>query len=437
MISFIDILFVTIYISGFFLFYLLLLAGGEKLTRVNVFTVLIASLVLFSYVGLLPLYFYWDEYRYAIGITDRSRIWSLLLMSSWSIASILLVKILFSLIFKPVYFSVNIKKSSEFETIKLVLLLFISLFIFYNYLNRVDSIAILSVFDGDTAHSRSRMGNDFGSGYHWYKLFLYDVGAFITYAFFASFLIFRTRGYLALFLLSLFYSIFIALMATEKAPLAYLVVGLFIVFIYVKRRGVVNIKNILLLVALILSFLSLLYIVFMGADSFVKGLMGVFSRAFTGGIMPAYFYLEYYPDVHEFAYGKTLPNPKGIFDFEPYRYTVDVMNWVFPSVAEKGLVGSMPTVFWGEAYVNFGVVGVILIPPLVGFGICILQYLLYKLHLTPVSIAYLVWVMLFFKDLSMSGFGNFVWNIYFISITFFFILIYQRNGVVHLRKLSR
>ncbi len=50
----------------------------------------------------------------------------------------------------------------------------------------------------------------------------------------------------------------------------------------------------------------------------------------------------------------------GILPFEPFRMTVEVMNWVNPN--SNGVVGSMPTVFWAEAYANFGIIGVCIVP---------------------------------------------------------------------------
>ena len=110
----------------------------------------------------------------------------------------------------------------------------------------------------------------------------------------------------------------------------------------------------------------------MASKNPINAIASVFSRTFTGQIQPAYHYLEFFPMHHDFLWGRSFPNPRGILPFEPYRLTVEIMNWRFPDLVKRGVVGSMPTTFWGELYANFGTLGVITIPFFVGIVIYLL-----------------------------------------------------------------
>ena len=52
------------------------------------------------------------------------------------------------------------------------------------------------------------------------------------------------------------------------------------------------------------------------------------------------------------------------------------MNWVDPN--DHGIVGSMPTVFWAEAYANFGVLGVVFVPFVIGVVVYTVYYFVDK-----------------------------------------------------------
>jgi len=154
----------------------------------------------------------------------------------------------------------------------------------------------------------------------------------------------------------------------------------------------------------------------MGSHSPVAALMSVFSRTFTGGVQPAYHYLEFFPQHHAYLMGKSFPNPMGLLPFEPYRLTVEVMNWRFPGLESAGVVGSMPTVFWGELYANFGVTGVVVFPFFVGIGLFVIAYLSDRLENTPLKVGLLVWLVLHYKDLAVTGLSGFMFDFYLFGV---------------------
>ena len=183
------------------------------------------------------------------------------------------------------------------QNIGLVILVLISITVLFVYLTKVgyQKIAIIIAMGTENdlrSSARSAMGNSFAGKYHWYKLFMNDFLRFTLFAFFAQYLLNKTiQKRLILFIIFII-TTFVMVMATEKGPMANLIIALFLVYILVKNKGKVPLIKLMFLGGAILSILIVFYLKFMGRETFGEALSGVFSRSFTGQMMPAYLYLE-------------------------------------------------------------------------------------------------------------------------------------------------
>ncbi|OEC91403.1 hypothetical protein [Acinetobacter sp. YK3] len=216
-------------------------------------------------------------------------------------------------------------------------------------------------------------------------------------------------------------------MATEKAPIIWLIIGMFLVNVIIRRGGKIPLRSIVKISIPVFAILIGMYMFFMKSLSVSDAFNSVLSRTFTGSITPAYFYLELFPEHYDYLHGKSFPNPKGILPYEPVRLTVLVMDWVNPQLEQLGIVGTMPTVFWAEIYANFGP---LLIAPasfFVGFILKMFDGFILKFRELPLSIGYYVWVILYFRSLSVTSFSNFILNISLIVINEKFVFISMRN----------
>ena len=89
------------------------------------------------------------------------------------------------------------------------------------------------------------------------------------------------------------------------------------------------------------------------------------------------------------------------------------MQFVKP---ESNIQGSMPTVFWGEAYANFGPIGIIFFSFFIAFFLkCVDNYFDVKM-LSSLGLALYIWIIFHFKDLSVTGFSQYIVDDYFLSI---------------------
>lgn len=400
---------------------------GFKLLEVSLVSFLLIALFFFSYFGVLPLYMGWDEYRASVGVTDKDTIFYMLLYSS-----IAIVFVLFGASFAKLFqvrrnlLHYSFWKPNRAQVGILFLLMLFSVHILYIYYTKVGSFAIFVAIDEgvhQASKARSMMGNNFSGKYHWYSLIMHDLLNMISFGFYAFYLVYKRIIYLLLFVTSFILSSITALMAIEKGPFAFYLMGLFLVVVILKHNGRYPIKKMFAFFGVLLSFLIASYINFMGAEDFSGALTSIISRAFAGSVEPAYHYLKFFPHHQDFILGRSFPNPGGFLEFEPYRLTVEVNNWVHPDLSSLGIVGSMPTVFWGEAYANFGFLGIPVIAFLVGILVQTIDYLFSFFSDSPVKVGFYVWMLLHYKDLAITGFTGFIIDFYLIFVFLFFLLI--------------
>jgi len=422
--------------------YLLKLAN-ENINQVSIVNVTTVALYLFSILGTFVLYFQLDQYRYNTGVTDKSLVAEVLLYSCLNIIcfliGVIVTRKVIGIDITP-FSSGNIRTLNSLQNFVLVGFFFFCCLVLLHYLSQIDRTAIsVALTDGLNAAKqvRSNMGNAFPGKYHWYKLVMHDLGNVLTFTCFAMWLQTKNKLSLLCFLVTLLYSIFVAIMAIEKGPLAWLIIGLILVCVVVRRSSLIPRNVLIALATSIIILMIILFQMFYGADGVFQGLILFVSRAFAGSIEPAYHYLEIYPEVVDYQYGLTLPNPGGLFDFIPYRYTVEVANYVNPSLFERGIVGSMPTVFWGEAYINWGVGGVIFVSFIVGVVVALLDYILSVLNVNSFTVGVYVWMVLFIKDLSVTGFSSIFINIYLYAVITLFIFIVMLRGKIQFNIAKR
>jgi oligosaccharide repeat unit polymerase len=419
----------------------LLKIAGERASKISMVTVVVYSMYVFSVVGTFPLFFMLDEYRVNIGIVKKDVIVYVLVYSAASIFCLLL-GVIFSrrvlkLVPRPIL-SMEIKNLSPKQMAGLITALLLMCFVLYVYLKKIDSVAILVVIRDSVvaaALARSDMGNNLASGgAHWYTLILSNIGPLITCAFYAAWLIKKNKIRLILFGVTLIVSSFVAVMATEKAPFINLMTLLIMTYFIIRSDGVVPLSRFLYFGLVALVVLVGFYMLFMGSQTLGDALQNVVSRAFSGSIAPAYFYLEHYPVERGYLFGTTFPNPGGILPFTPERYTVDLRNWVFPELAATGVVGTMPTVFWAEAYVNFGWIGVGVVSFLIGVIMSFVLYFVSSLALDPITIALNIWLIGHYKKLSITGFSGYLYDFYFWGVVSLTLTLIILTGPIKFRR---
>lgn len=417
-----DFFFITTFILfPVFIMTILCKSTNFSLLRYSVFIISMASLFIFSYAGLLPLYFKMDPYRVALGVTDKNQILFLFTCSIVAITSISLTFLSLNLVspIKKNFYTLAPKAENLSVDLNLLIIIIISIFVLIIYLIKIPELAILKLItDGieSAKIARSNMTANFPGKYHWYKVVLLDSLQLIAYIFFAKFLNAKTLYNLMMFIFVTLIAIFCCIMATMKAPVAYFTAGLFLTYCLSLKSGKYPLKQMMALGIVSLMLLFLAFFNTMRTKGIKQISYSIMSRTLTGQITPAYFYVEYFPKEEDFLLGTSAPSPKGILPHKPFSIANKVMSWKFPHLEEKGITGSAPTVFWGEGFANFHFFGVIIFSILIGAILFIVEASLARASKTPSTIALAVWLGLHYKDIATTSLTTFVIDFYLIFI---------------------
>ncbi len=405
----------------------------------------LVGIYFYQYLGLPLLYFRMDPLR-ANDVTDSNLIFLVFLYTSATITLMVFGfiagrkvcgKCAYIESEKLVAYGVN-----SIMPILYLTLICIAVLILYirqiGYENIAFIAALNLVPENSIALMRSNMGNSFEGKYHWYYLFMNQILKFCVLTFFANLLLAPRKRNTIFFVFSFIFLTVSLVMATEKGPLANLLISLFLVYVIVKNKAIVPLKNILLLASSLIAILIIFYINFMGATSVSDAFLGVFSRSLTGQIQPAYHYLQFFPNHQEFLMGRSFTNPMGIFPFKSYNISQEVMAWYDSNQTTSGIVGSMPTIYWGELYANFGIAGVLSLPFFVGFFLYWFNNKLLMLFPTPLLVGLLVWFMMYFYNLNGTSLTSFIFDIYsfFVLVSFFVLTLIITKGKLILNKLN-
>ena len=426
----------------FFWWFLLRLAG-LRLFVFSIPTIVFVAIIVFQYIGLPILYFKLDEYR-ALFVTDSDLVLTVGVATTFVTTQMLIGFIFGRTLFGPLKvsnFESNLNKKKIGVGAALLLLLSILVLILYIQNVGISKLVLFAVINSSSDNIsllRSDLGNSFVGKYYRYQLFFRETMIFSTLILYAQYLIDKRRGSFLLFLIGLCGVILSSVMSGEKAPVVYAFVSLFFVKCLIKEEGRLEIKR--LVPMLITSTILLIfgYQYFMNTEGYFQALSNLSSRAFAGALQPSYHYLDMFPKHHEFLAGRSFPNPMGIFPFENYRLTVEVMNWanVNPELLDSGVVGSMPAMFWGELYANFGFEGLIGFPVVVGIMLYWLNATVVRFGTNSVTAALLSWLAMHYKTLAETSISSFLVDLPLITILFFTILIlfYASNGRIRLRS---
>lgn len=392
-----DIAFVFSFVAVLWVSVVLTRYAGISLRRVSIPSLLIVVYILVAYIGVLPLYFGWDEERLALGVVDPDIILKMFIYSALTlvlmIAGFIFAHRCLRLACKT--FEVKRMRPTRFnERMIFVILLAISTAVLLLYLKRVPSIALLVTQQGDvgaSALARNQMSTTFSGTYWHYQLFFGPMLQLACVFFYADYRNSRRVTSVILFMGAFAVTAFASLMTIEKGPFVELLFALYLTYA-ISRGGDYWQPGAKYVVILAIGALVTMYMVFLGITSAAEGVTQTVFRILTGQITPAYFYLDIFPRVHGYLYGTSFPNPGGLLPFNSFDLTKFVSGYMYPVSTNLGIVGTAPTVFWAEMYANFGTAGVLVAPFPVGVVVYFVHHQITRLVPTATTVA--AWVVI-------------------------------------------
>lgn len=143
------------------------------------------------------------------------------------------------------------------------------------------------------------------------------------------------------------------------------------------------------------------------------------ARITTGQIEGLYHYLKIFPQQVDYLHGRSFPNPGGIFPWEPIRLTVEVKEFVQPNLSSSGIIGSMPTFFWGEMYANFGYLGILIPPLFIGLSFYVIHLCFLALPRTCLVLGVYVWTLWHFQRMTGTGLSKYLLDFTGLAVAIF------------------
>lgn len=430
-------LFISVWLSLLSLICILTHVCGISLRKITTPQMFVGLSLIMSFLGFPILFFQLNDYRKAIGLTDPELIMKATLASGWSIIGVILIYgLLISLSSKSVrsvrsekskhdasnFIASDIYKSNKIHNTFWFIVLIVCFFVLIAYLSKISNIALFEAFTGgDVTQARSLMTNDFEGSYHWYRLFFYDLSWLSSLALFAGALQSNTRRVWMLFGLSFFFVSFCLLMTAQKGPMIFYLGTLFLLYSFLKNNGVISIRSLASLFVIAVIILVPMYLYFMGSSDPLSALNSIASRGLTGQLSGAYNYQWIFPEQVDYLSGRSFPNPKGLLPFEHFPLSKEVTAIVHPHLVERGIVGSQPTIYWGEVYANFGWIGVLVAPIYVGFFIFLCNWLITIIKDPMMKGTATIWIGFHLGKFAYSGFS---WSFLPITIGIGFMIIF-------------
>ncbi len=404
--------------------------------KISVFIVFFIFAITFEYIGFGYLYYYdFNTPAYGSILYLRNGTEKLFYLNTWVIWFLVLAYTIFYHRFHP-----NIKRSS-FKFFKrpkylrryyisgqIFLVLIFLVLIRYITLVGFSNLPLVNTFRGASFSELAVLRNNAGNlvnNYHWFKFFLRDGLFFLLILFLSLSTICKVGNSKFLFWFTLFILIFTSLLTGEKGSIIDVVLLMYISLITFKRNASIDFLPLIKFLSFSLLAIIGSYNLFMPAETLNILINGILDRLLVGQIIPGIFYLEIFPDHQPFLFGKSFPNPMGLFPHHPVPLTELVMNYSgFNEIGESlDIIGTMPYMFWGEMYANFGYFGILLSLLFVSCLFIYLDFIFFvKAKSSLILMVLYCYLIVHYKDLSVTGLFGFVLDFNLFIMLFIVIL---------------
>lgn len=224
----------------------------------------------------------------------------------------------------------------------------------------------------------------------------------------------KEKKWIFLFLISFLFSIFIVTYDYEKAPILYYLGGFFLIEIILKDG--IKVKKLISFTALVVIMIVLMYKVLSpakGPASSFSIYTGPFGRIVYTQVAALFLHIDAFPLYVPFLNGASFPQwivniiLPGTKYIRSGRYVMQLFN---PVGVEKGIAGVMSTLFVGEAYANFSILGVILSTLYVALLLNTIFTFFIRSKKNPINVALFITLTISMLKTIQGGFVDFIYN---------------------------
>lgn len=315
---------------------------------------------------------------------------------------------------KPLKFSIWI-----FTFISIISCFYVFYIIGYFPFLKIFNVSSLVASELRTVASREFAGNVYIKNF--FALLMMPVLSYMW-----IFYYFKTKSFLDLvvFIICFVASLSILYYDFAKAPMLSYILSF--VFVYFYGKGKVNraIATTALVVVVILVFI-LYNLMGLSSNEFLSYNSGPIGRIILGQSSGLYMMFDIFP--HDYSYiglGSLSELLSSIFDFQYIDRAARTTMMVFDPIGiQDGTAGVMNTIYIGEAWANFGIIGLLLSPIWVGFLIQSLYIYFLRSPKSPVHLAF--FVSFSTGGAITGGFNEYIYNPGVVLVIFFLLCVFS------------
>ena len=404
------------------------------------------NILLQTFIGTNLIFLGIDQHYAMVGIEDQIRFkgWlavcylmvalpSGMLIAKWLLSS--RVRVRFSL---NRYAESGVKPLDPSTKIALILFSFISFFsVIYNFYS-LGYYPFLPLFFENSSELlvlRGEATREFSGNVYIRNFFALMLAPILSYIWVVSYVKSKDRVDFVMMFVSLLFSISILYYNFAKGPLLWYFVGFTFLAFYVKGRLDVRILGFVgvLVGAGVLAFYlnsgNSLYTIF------GKYYSGPIGRVILSQVSGLYWMFEIFPGKHDFIGFQSISHLlANIFEYDYVDRAARIAMAEFnPGGVKAGEAGVMSTVFLGEAWANFGLIGIILSPLWVGFLVYSVYWFFLSFEKNAVTIG-------FFVAFSISGvsggFNHYIYNPLFMMIVLWLLCLFFVSFLIRKIKMK-
>jgi oligosaccharide repeat unit polymerase len=274
----------------------------------------------------------------------------------------------------------TLKEGSSFYFIWLGIFLMFSAYLVYK-IGFIPQAKVLGMTTQEAALLRGKITHNLPASVTLYRLIGLTIAPILTFASFSRFFRNKSVKNFCLFILFLGFSLFFTTLNLNKSSIAYIILGLIVV------SGLINLKigpkKLLLSFGLIFLTLILTFKITIPDRSIKSTVLNIFGRITISQTYGNYISLYLFPKHKNHIGFRSLTKQIKLLGIEPKeRASRVMMKKVNPKGVKEGTAGYIVSTFFAEAWANWGLLGLILSPIVVGF---ILQFVISFLIYLPKS----------------------------------------------------
>lgn len=406
-------------------------SGTLKVNLINITSFAFYILMAFEFIGLTLIYLgFRDHY-----IIEKLKNSNTINITYWCMAYAMIILPLVIILANKYIFKIKNMKKTYLENInkdvlienkivrqKLFVLIVIALVICVLAMIYVFScigyFPLTKYFDSnfDYATERINISRNFDGNIYIKNIVMIFLTPFLSYIAYIYMRTTKEKKWIILFIISFILSVIVKTYDFSKAPIIYYICFFFIIEVMLGKT--IKLRKIIPYLVIAIILVLVLYYVIMDYSGTIFSLTnGPVSRIVMSQAGALLLHFDAFPNEIDYLNGHSFPPfTKILFGDGEYdiRSGRSIMELYFPENIENGTAGVMSTAFLGEAYANFGIIGVVISPIIVGLIISAILCIYLKSKKTPLNIILYLECFIIFTTVLNAGFVEFFYNVQFI-----------------------